>query len=66
MSLKTVAFPVALSPGDQLLHAEKKSKAEAKGDEVDSPHANRKIKLDFGNVKTAGKRNIKLLKYIII
>lgn len=55
MSLKTLAFPVALSPGDQLLHAEKKSKAEAKGDEVDSPHANRKIKWDFGKVKMAEK-----------
>lgn len=36
--------PVAVSPGDQLLHPEKKkTKAErdAEGDEVDSPHADR-------------------------
>lgn len=47
MSPKTLVFPVALSPGDQLLHPEKKSKAEAEGDEVDSPHANREIKCYF-------------------
>lgn len=43
---KTFASPVAVSPGDQLLHPEKKSKAEAEGDEVDSPHASRKSKWD--------------------
>lgn len=45
--IKFDVFPVALSPGDQLLHSEKKSKAEAEGDEVDSPHAKREIKWDF-------------------
>lgn len=41
------ALPVAVSPGDHLLHPEKKSKAQSEGDEVDSPHANREIKWDL-------------------
>lgn len=43
--VKPFVFPVAVSPGDQLLHPEKKkTKAErdAEGDQVDSARADRK------------------------
>ncbi|XP_075893458.1 huntingtin isoform X5 [Nelusetta ayraudi] len=38
--LHLIIVAVAVSPGDHLLHPEKKSKAQSEGDEVDSPHAN--------------------------
>lgn len=46
--VKPFVFPVAVSPGDQLLYPEKKkTKAErdAEGDQVDSAHANREHSL---------------------
>lgn len=40
--LITLFLPVAVSPGDQLLHPEKKkTNADPEGDQVDSAHADR-------------------------
>lgn len=43
-----LGFPVAVSPGDQLLHPEKKktrAERDAEGDQVDSAHADREHSL---------------------
>lgn len=48
MKTLSLASPVAVSPGDQLLHPEKKktrAEREAEGDQVDSAHANREHSL---------------------